>query len=185
MGWCQEVPLSWKVASLTAKQEDTKITRVRGPKLFCVPLLQPDSCSMSSPDCTQCTKSFQPDLRQCLPGKPPAGPEEATEARASPKQAAESNTNSQAVSSSLPREPISSPTFSSSDGVWLLGVPLPWEETEGNKCIGKDPPAMCTLEMPCGREKRKIPQPAHSSRMVQPPVAAALPCFIPVPSTQT
>lgn len=29
----------WKVASSTAKEEDTKMTRVRGPKLFCVPFL--------------------------------------------------------------------------------------------------------------------------------------------------
>lgn len=81
---------------------------------------------------------------------------------ASPKWAAESITNSQAVSSSPPRKPISSPTFNSLDGVWFSGVSLPWEEIKGNKCIGKGAPAICTLEMPSGMEKRKTPHPAHS-----------------------
>lgn len=54
--WSQEAPLGCKVASSTAKEEDNKMTRARGPKLFCAPFLQPDSWSMSSSDYTNALK---------------------------------------------------------------------------------------------------------------------------------
>lgn len=163
------------------------MTRVRGPKLFWAPLLQPDSWSTSSPDCTQCTKSFQPNLRQCLPGKPPAGAEGLTSDQkwASPKWAAESNTSSQAVSSSLPRKPITSPTFNSLDGVWFLDVSLRWEEFKGNKCIGKDPPCHLHLGNALWNGEEEDPSPCKLlgewCSLQQLP---ALPRFIPILSTQ-
>lgn len=70
LGWSQKVPLGCKVTSSTAKEKDTKMTRARVLKLFRAPFLQPDSCSRLSSDCPSHTKSFQSNLRQCLPSEP-------------------------------------------------------------------------------------------------------------------
>lgn len=95
------------------------------------------------------TKSFQPNLRQCLPGKPPPGAEEPTVTQNGPAQ--------------RKQHQLTSSELLSTKKVYLIShlQQLGWS-IKGNKCIGKDPPAICTLEIPSGMEKRKIPHPACS-----------------------
>lgn len=169
-----------KAASSTAKEEDIKMTRTRDPKLICTPLLQPDSWSMPPSDCIQGAEDFQPNLRQCLPGKPWVGVEVSKGTWYSRMGSRERHL---LAVSEFPNQKALLISHLPQQLGWPLALGYLYPEIKGNsrkpwqrslchlhhwKCpLESKGGASLTLQAP--------------GRMVQPP---ALPLFIPIPSMQ-
>lgn len=129
------------------------MTRARGPKLFCAPFFHPDSWSTSSSDCTQHTKNFQ-----CLPSKPWGSmgvPEMTWNEPAQNRQ--------QRVTPGHCQQKALLISYLQQLGWHLvLGCLYPEKRLKETNALAKIPLPSALLEMPSGKQRRRIPHLACS-----------------------